>query len=373
MKISPLVLAFLLTACGNHYYSGPPSHNFDGKRFFNPERPMTNTFGSFLRWRMGLGAPHSSADSSPEVPRATWPTYAAPRGAAEGGFAKPATRVEGTKLVVTSIGHASFLVQTQGLNILLDPVMAERASPVGFAGPKRITPPGVKWEDLPRIDLILVSHNHYEHLCLPTLEKLVARDNPQLVVPLGNDTIITKAIPAAKVVAKDWGESVDISPQLKVSLEPMQHWSARGLNDRRMALWAAMVLQTPGGNIYWVGDSGYGEANGGAWFTEAGQKYPNLRLAILPIGAYEPRWFMNYGHMNPTESVKAFQQSQAAYAIGHHFGVFQLTNEGWQQPVDDLTQALAAANVSPAYFRPLWPGEVWEIPELPHANKAPKR
>ncbi len=359
MKALALLPTLLLAACGTPTYQGAPSANFDGTRFFNPDRPQTNTFGTFLKWRLGLGE-HTST-------RATWPIYAAPRGTGEGGFApKPAARVEGNRLVVTAIGHASFLLQTQGLNVLLDPVMAERASPVSFAGPKRITPPGLRLEDLPPIDAILISHNHYDHLCLETLEKLVKAYNPTLVVPLNNAPTILATVPTARVIEKDWGQSVALSPALKVTLEPMQHWSARTNADRRKALWAAMVLQTPGGDIYWVGDSGYGLGDkAGVWFAEAGQKYPNLRLAILPIGAYEPRWFMQYSHMNPAEAVSAFQKTKARYAIGHHFGVFQLTDEPWQQPVDDLAQALKAAKIPPQTFQALWPGQVWDVPTTP--------
>jgi L-ascorbate metabolism protein UlaG (beta-lactamase superfamily) len=347
-----MLTALLLTACGAPTYQGPKSDHFDGERFFNPERPQTNSFGTFLKWQFGLGEQVSQ--------RATWPTYAAPRGAAEGGFAKPAARIEGTKLVVTAIGHASFLLQTQGLNILLDPVFEDRASPVQFAGPKRITPPGIPWADLPKIDAVLVSHNHYEHLSTATLAKLVARDNPLIVAPLNNESFMPKG---ARLMSKDWGETVELSPAVKVTLEPMQHWSARTPWDRRKALWAAMTIQTPAGDVYWVGDSGYGLGeNAGTWFAEAGAKYPNIRLAILPIGAYEPRWFMQYSHMNPTEAVAAFQKTGATYGIGHHFGVFQLTDEAWQQPIDDLHVALEAAKISPTSFRALWAGEAWEIP-----------
>lgn len=359
MRRAYLFLGLVMLAGCSPYYQGPPSDHFDGERFFNPSRPMTNSFGTFLRWKMGL---HPAGTP----PRAEWPTSAPPRGTGPGGLAVPAARVMGNQLVVTSIGHASFLVQTQGLNILLDPVFAERASPVSWAGPKRITPPGIAWEKLPPIDLVLVSHNHYEHLCLPTLQNLVARDNPTILTPLGNEKIIHSRIPNAKVITKDWSESLTFSPSLTVTLEPMQHWSARGLADRRKALWAAMVLQTPGGSIYWAGDTGYGLADkAGVWFAEAGAKYPNLRLSILPIGAYEPRWFMQYAHMNPEEAVKAFAKTGAAYGIGHHFGVFHLTDEPWLQPTEHLAHALQTHNVPATRFRPLWPGEVWNIPARP--------
>ena len=193
----------------------------------------------------------------------------------------------------------------------------------------------------------------------------MARDNPTILVPLNNAPTILASVPKARVVERDWGETLELSPSLKVTLEPMQHWGARTPFDRRKALWAAMVLQTTGGDVYWAGDTGYGLGDkAGVWFAEAGKKYPNLRLALLPVGAYEPRWFMHYAHMNPAEAVSAFQKTNAAYGIGHHFGVFQLTDEPWQQPVDDLAVALQETKISANTFRALWPGEVWEIPTV---------
>jgi L-ascorbate metabolism protein UlaG (beta-lactamase superfamily) len=324
----------------NSYYSGPVSVNFDGTRFFNPQGSAPNDFGKFLRWQFEGG-------------RAEWPeTWPSPH------LDVPPRRVEGSRLRVSYVGHASFLVQTAGLNILLDPVWSERASPVPFVGPKRRNVPGIAFEALPEIDLAIVSHNHYDHLDLPTLSRL-RRNHPHLLIltPLGNDTIMTRHDDTLRVRALDWGDVVDIDGGVRVHAEPMHHWSARGMFDRRMALWAAFVIETPSGRIYFVGDSGY---NHGAYFREARRKHGGFRLAILPIGAYEPRWFMAAQHMNPEEAVRAAQDCGAQAALAHHWGTFQLTNEAIEAPARDLVAALDRLPAPPGGFHALRPGQVYQ-------------
>ena len=170
-------------------------------------------------------------------------------------------------------------------------------------------------------------------------------------------TTIAGADPAIVVETRDWGEAVALSDTVTVHLEPAYHWSARGLNDRRMALWCAFVLTTPAGVIYHVGDTGYGD---GAPFRAVRERYGAPRVAILPIGAYVPRWFMEPQHMNPEEAVRAFEDTGAAQALGHHWGTFRLTNEGVERPLEALSSALAAQSVPPERFRALKPGEAWE-------------
>lgn len=326
----------------NRYYSGPPSEHFDGTVFFNPDGRPPGAFTDLLRWQFGGG-------------RAKWPAaYPSPFAPA-----KPAERVTGAGLTVTMVGHATLLIQTAGLNILTDPVWSERCSPFSFIGPKRVNAPGIAFEDLPPIDLVLLTHNHYDHMDMPTLRQLKAAHDPRVITPLGNDRIVTDAIPDMRIAAHDWGERVDVG-QAAIHVEPVHHWSARGTGDRRMALWAGFVIETAAGNIYHVGDTGF---HSGINYREAARKHGAFRLAILPFGAYEPRWFMESQHQNPDEAVEGMLLCNAAHVAGHHWGTFQLTDEPLEEPREKLAEALAGRGLPPERFRPMLPGEVWHVPE----------
>ena len=188
--------------------------------------------------------------------------------------------------------------------------------------------------------------------------KLHARDNPRIIAPLGNDTIIKSYDSTMRAEAYDWGQRVDLGNRLGVTLLPARHWSARGLRDRNKALWCAFVIETPAGKIYHAGDTGYGE---GHHFREARTQHGPFRFAILPVGAYEPRWFMRNQHMNPDDAVKSFSDLGAEMALGHHYGTFQLTDEAIDEPVKAFEIARVAANIAPEKFRVLKPGQVWEL------------
>lgn len=324
----------------NLYYDGPPSDHFDGLRFFNPDHLWDKTPVQAFRALALTG-------------KQPWPKIRQNPSADE-----PPNMVDGEALRVSCVGHSTHLIQAAGLNILTDPVWSDRCSPVGFAGPKRACPPGVAFERLPRIDVVLVSHNHYDHMDVATLARLRARDDPRVVTPLGNDTILRAHVPGVRVEAYDWGDSVELKPGVSVSLAPAYHWSARGVADRRKALWAAFSIDFGGaGRVYFGGDTGFG---GGATFRDAGERHGPFRLAILPIGAYEPRWFMKDQHMNPDDAVAAFELLKADHAVGCHWGVFRLTAEGIDAPAAELAKALKQRGVAPERFRALRPGEVWE-------------
>jgi L-ascorbate metabolism protein UlaG (beta-lactamase superfamily) len=311
------------------YYEGPKSGHFDGERFFNPgPAPSGGAHGGPARF---LNRFIGSSD------RARWPEHVSVAPTV------PPRRVEGAQMLATWIGHATVLVQTQGLNILTDPIWSERASPFAFAGPKRVRAPGVRFEDLPKIDLVLVSHNHYDHLDLPTLKRLWDRDRPLIVTSLGNDSIIGRA---DGVVALDWNQSLPIyrpgctatmrcAPLGKVIVERNHHWGSRWGTDRNRALWSAFTVELPGGNLFFAGDTGYGD---GSWADEAARHGP-FRLAILPIGAYAPRDVMKSNHMDPDEAVRVFEALKPRTALGMHWGTFQLTFEA----IDDPPRRLAAA------------------------------
>jgi L-ascorbate metabolism protein UlaG (beta-lactamase superfamily) len=326
----------------NPYYSGPVSDHFDGLKFYSPGRKgyPEKARMDLLKWQLGGG-------------KEAWPTaFPSPFQDKPPGTVRDGLRV-------TLVGHASYLIQTAGLNILIDPVWADRASPVAFAGPKRVNAPGIAFNDLPQIHAILLTHNHFDHMDVVTLEQLVARWNPRLIVPLGNDSILKAANPGlGTATAHDWGDSIALSDTVKVTLEPTLHWSARSLTDRSMALWCNYVLETPAGKIYACGDTGY---DPGSIFPVMKEKYGGFRLALLPIGAYEPRWFMREQHMNPQEAVTVMLELGAQNAIGHHWGTFNLTNEGIERPREALAVALSAKGIAPEIFQAFQPGQVWEI------------
>lgn len=326
---------------GNRYYRGPVSDHFDGRIFFNPGGVPPGRLRDLLRWQFS-------------GQRSKWPaSWPSPF-----PQAVPDQWIEGELLRVTMVGHATLLIQTAGLNILTDPVWSERASPFSFLGPRRVSPPGIRFEDLPPIDIVLLSHNHYDHMDIRTLSRLGSAFDPLIVTPIGNDTILKTGLPAARIAAHDWGETVEIGPVV-IHFEPVHHWSARGLADRRMALWAGFVLETPAGRIYHVGDTGFHD---GINYRATARKYGGFRLALLPFGAYEPRWFMKGQHQNPEEAVEGMLLCNAAHVAGHHWATFQLTDEPIDEPLRKLEAALAEKGVAASRFRPMRAGEVWDVP-----------
>ena len=322
----------------NRYYQGPPSDHFDGTRFFNPSMPSGDRgLPDVLRWKLN------------ERP-AAWPQSVPVTQTV------PEPRVHG--LCVTAVGHATLLIQAAGINLLTDPVWSERASPFSFAGPKRVTAPGIAFDALPPIDAVLLSHNHYDHLDMATLRRLHARDEPLMVMPLGNDTIVRKGVPGANTVAGDWGERIALPGGAVTTLVPANHWSARGTGDRRMALWAGHWIDTPAGSVYFAGDSGW---CGGDIFRDIAAAHGSPDVALLPIGAYAPRWFMAPQHADPDEAVAMFEVLGARHALGIHWGTFQLTDEAREEPVMRLAAALDARGIAAERFIAATPGETYSF------------
>jgi L-ascorbate metabolism protein UlaG (beta-lactamase superfamily) len=323
----------------NSLYSGPTSDHFDGARFFVPGLQQESSVFGYLRWRLIDGV-------------AAWPdTYPSPHSD------EPPKRVGHNEIRVVLIGHASFLIQIAGRNILVDPVYSDRASPVGFAGPKRLNAPGITFGKLPPIDLVLVSHAHYDHLDTETLARLSQTFSMPIATPLGNDAIIRAGLGnVVSVTAHDWGETYDAGDGVQVHFVPSYHSSARGLLDQRKSLWCSFVITSPAGTIYHVADTAYGD---GKFFRDVAKKFELIRLAHIPIGAYEPRTLMRDAHVNPQDAVKLLQDCGAQQAIGHHWGTFQLTGEELEQSLTDLASALQAAGIEAPRFRPFRPGQVW--------------
>jgi L-ascorbate metabolism protein UlaG (beta-lactamase superfamily) len=334
-------IVVLASACAAPY-AGPASQNFDGKAFFNPGVPKQSSVAGYLWLRLtSAQARWPSAVPVPEVPAPPQ------RVAASEGSAR-----------VTMIGHATMLIQVAGLNILTDPVWSERASFVQWLGPLRVSPPGVSLQALPPIDLVLISHDHYDHLDTATLSLLNARDRPRVIAPLGNAKLLRQVMPSSEVSEHDWGDRVEFSSsngRAVIHVEPMLHGSGRSPWEQMKTLWAAFVIEAAGLKIYHVGDSGYG---GGLNFRAAGDKHGGFDLALLPIGAYEPSSFMADSHMSPGDAVKAMLDSRSARAMAHHHETFQLGFEAFEAPRKDLSDALSNGGISAERFAAPRPGEV---------------
>jgi L-ascorbate metabolism protein UlaG (beta-lactamase superfamily) len=323
-----------LRSASGRGWRGARSDHFDGERFFNPHGPTGNTFGNLVKWQRS---------------RATrpWPSSAT-------NNVQPAlpARVGDGEAFVTAINHCTFLIQLPGLNVLTDPVYSERVSPVSFAGPKRIRPPGLAWDALPKIDAVLVSHNHYDHLDLPTLRELHARFRPKFITGLGNRALLEGA-GFTDVEELDWWQrSAASSLAASITFTSAQHWSARGLFEKNTTLWGGFWIENGRRKIYFAGDSGYGRD-----FTLVREKLGVPDLAVLPIGAYEPRWFMGGSHMAPDEAVRAWRDLGSPRSLAMHFDTFPLADEGFGDAERELALACAAAGLTPEQFKAPATGE----------------
>jgi L-ascorbate metabolism protein UlaG (beta-lactamase superfamily) len=296
-------------------YRGPISDHFDGHRFHNPDAGWQSE-RDFLKWVLNRNRGYwvDSIDAR----------YGPP----------PPKRASAGDLRVTFINHSTTLLQLDGMNILTDPVWAERVSPVPFTGPRRHRPPGIRFEDLPAIDMVLVSHNHYDHCDVATLRRL---EGCKIITPLGNAALLKRhGISATEL---DWWQS-----EGPITAVPAHHFSARGLSDRNRNLWSGFVIASPAGNVYFSGDTGWGEH-----FAQIGERFAPIRLALLPIGSYLPRWFMRYAHIDPAEAVRAHFAMRAKTSVAIHFGAFELGDDGQFEPVHDLQKAIAA-NGNPRFW-----------------------
>ena len=258
--------------------------------------------------------------------------------------------LDGAAAVVTFVGHATFLIQTAAGHILTDPMYSQRAGPFNALGPRRVRQPAVRFDDLPPISTVLLSHNHYDHCDLRTLHLLADRFDPILITPLGNGALARSA-GLRRVEELDWWQESKIA-SLPITVTPAHHFSARTPLDKNRALWAGFLVGAGGRRLYFAGDSAYAP-----FFRDIRKRLGPIDLALLPIGAYEPRWFMRIVHMNPAEAVQAHLDLEAAESIGMHFGTFQLTTEGIDEPLRALDEARRANGVPASRFRTLGFGE----------------
>lgn len=324
----------------NKNYKGPITDHFDGNVFFNlftaGKTKYLNAFDG-LKWYIHM-INNGWRGLTPHVVQSD-----------------PKNRESGLK--VTMIGHASVLLQIEGFNILIDPVWSPRVGPVFFIGKKRVNPPGVAFSHLPRIDAVLITHNHYDHMDIRTLRRLYKKYHPVFFTPLGNDSILKKHISNNMIIhAIDWFEEKLFKHQLKITLWPAYHWSARGLYDRNRSLWGGFIVSSPHYNAYFTGDTSYGD---GSIFKQLKEYFPSLDVAIINIGAYAPRSLLKSHHNDPEEAVDIFQDCGAKQALGIHWGTFQLSSEEAYEPVHTLYGILRDHLLSVDQFIPLRPGQTW--------------
>jgi L-ascorbate metabolism protein UlaG (beta-lactamase superfamily) len=312
----------------------PASDHFNGKTFFQPGATEARTFRDFLCWRL--------------THRPTpWP-----RSVALSTQTPPPTP-HGNEIVATWIGHATFLIQSAQGNLLLDPVFSERVSPLKWIGPRRVHPPQPPIGALPRLDAICVSHDHYDHFDAASLRWLARRHREaDFIAPLRHRDLLT-ATGAQHITELDWWQTHTLAGGVSITFTPTKHWTNRLGTRRNHRLWGGFFVRIGERTVWFVGDSGYDKS----LFHEIQTRLGRPDLALVPIGAYEPRWFMAPLHMNPAEAVRLHVDIGARLSIGMHWGTFQLTDEGREEPVRALAAARAAAGVSEAAFRVITPGE----------------
>lgn len=323
-KFITITFFIVLFSCGSPDIDLKKSDNFDGNVFHNLDEPkLEKNFKDFLKWRF-------------LSKRQEWPKWV------EINQQKPPNQRITEGVSVTFINHATTLIQIDSVNILTDPVYSNRASPFSFIGPKRVKLPGVKFEDLPKIDIVIISHNHYDSFDVKTIEKLIKRDNPKILFGLGNSYYLNKKY-HQNIVELDWQDEFRFK-DLTFTFLPAKHWSKRSLLDTNKSLWGSFAI-VGSRKIYFAGDTGYSRH-----FQDIQQQFGYFDLSLIPIGAYEPRWFMKHAHINPEESVKAHLELNSKQSIGIHFGTFQLTNEKIDDPVKDLAKSLEKNKVKDSDF-----------------------
>ncbi len=324
------------------------SDHCDGTCFFNTEEPAREnpSLLSVFKWKAF-------------EPCATWPTHI------DNSFIpKLPDEVAEGEAFITLINHATELIQISGLNLLTDPIFSQRASPFSWIGPKRIRSPALAIEALPKIDVVLISHNHYDHMDIPSLELLEETNHPLYIVPLGNKKIL-ESLGIKNIVELDWWEEYRLDTNTSIVMAPAQHWSGRGLFDRMKTLWGSYIILSEKMKLFFAGDTGYSNH-----FHEVKRRYGKIDISILPIGAYEPRWFMKQHHMSPEEAVQAYLDLGSHWGLGMHYETFQLTNESIDDPVTTLHNHLEKiTDIQPGSFKAQISGETIYYNTLTRTSK----
>ncbi|MGD8426247.1 MAG: MBL fold metallo-hydrolase [Balneolaceae bacterium] len=317
------------------YVDGNSDH-FDGKKFVNPDDSGTHHYFDVLKWWLSgndKGVWHKISEDP------------------SGRFPAPEPSVPKDEFRATFVNHATFLLQVEGMNILTDPVWSDRASPYQWIGPKRMRPPGIAFNDLPSIDIVLLTHNHYDHLDITTIHKLNEKYEPKFIVPLGVERFLHDE-GIFDTVHLDWWDTHILKEQFSLTAVPARHFSGRGLFDRNKTLWCGYVLHTSVGNIYFAGDTAYGK-----FLTDIGKRFGPMHTSFIPIGAYKPRWFMEPIHVSPEEAVQVHKDVQSQTSIAMHFGTFPMADDGMYEAVEALQKELDSRNVNRNEFKVLKEGE----------------
>jgi L-ascorbate metabolism protein UlaG (beta-lactamase superfamily) len=327
----------LAAGCTLHRWRGPVTDHFDGRRFHQPQ-PLTIGFGDWIKltFTSHRGPWRHFTDTPPGQP--------------------PPARVADGRLRVTLVNHSTLLVQMDNVNILTDPMWSKRSVPM--VGKRRRRPPGIRFEDLPPIDVVLVSHDHHDHMDLPTLRRLLRKGHPVIDVGLGNAAFLArKGVPGGHDL--DWWQSAEIAPGITVTAVPARHMSGRGLFDHDRTLWCGFVVVGPSGSVYFAGDTGWG-----SHFGQIGKRFPGLRLALLPIGGFKPVWYMREQHLGPEDAVRARRELGAATMVPIHFGTFPDGEEAETEPADVLRAILHAMTDEAPHVAILDNGQSLDVPAV---------
>ena len=310
MKTWLLIFALILISFAVRAKAFPVSDHYNGKIFYNPGQNQLLSFWEVLKWKMNGSA-------------SIWPDHVANK-----NYTLP--KIEPShRAIITFVNHATFLIQLKNLTILTDPMFSNRAGPFSFMGPARVREPGIRIDELPPIDVVVISHNHYDHLDLESLKILDAKFHPLFLAPLGDRPLLEEA-GLQNIQELDWWDE-RVVKQTKIVFTPAQHWSARGLFDKCKSLWGSYFIQSQEFKAYFGGDTGYS-----SHFAETQKRLGSPDAALLPIGAYSPDYLMQINHMNPEEAIQAHKDLKAIYSFGMHFGTFPLTDESINEPVERL-------------------------------------
>jgi L-ascorbate metabolism protein UlaG (beta-lactamase superfamily) len=331
--VIPLIMVMIGIYISGPKYNGPGSDHFDGSKFLNPLGVKAKSGMEVFKWMI-------------DRKRGPWKEDLTPH------YGKHPLSHFTDGIRITFVNHSTFLIQVDGLNILTDPVWSKRVSPFGWLGPKRMKLPGIRFEDLPKIHVVALTHNHYDHLDLQTMRMVFGAHHPRIITPLGVKAFLDHHH-ISEATEADWWQELVLSNDVKVQAVPAQHFSGRGFMDRDATLWCGYVIKTSAGNIYFAGDTGYNDET----FKEIRSRCGPMKISILPIGAYKPDWFMSPIHTSPEESVKIHLDVGSATSIAMHFGTFPLADDGSDEPPNDLKLAIAKYQLSPDEFLILKEGE----------------